>query len=296
MTSGVGSAVAGRRPLQPHGSDRAAFQGRSAGRPTNPRSQESQRPGGSDPAAGGACARGNITSLTRKLRLLLRLAGRRHVNHASGSAEVIQAFTSPAAALVDQQPAEFLHGQVFRCFASGHCTGDYNAPCPAARLRPAARYNPPMPEYRFFHPIEVRYGDLDPQGHVNNAKHLTYLSRPGCDTGPSWILLQRSVLHGNRCHRRRHPHSVSRAGSLGISPESRRADAPPIGNKSFTMEQNLVDEVGDRRYSEGSVVNVAFDYVKGTPSRAGRMAPQNRGVRGESAGLRFHGFPMSFAL
>jgi len=32
-----------------------------------------------------------------------------------------------------------------------------------------------MSDYRFFHPISVRYGDLDPQGHVNNAGFLTYM-------------------------------------------------------------------------------------------------------------------------
>jgi hypothetical protein len=34
-----------------------------------------------------------------------------------------------------------------------------------------------MNEFRFYHPIEVRYSDLDPQGHVNNAKFLTYLEQ-----------------------------------------------------------------------------------------------------------------------
>jgi acyl-CoA thioester hydrolase len=34
-----------------------------------------------------------------------------------------------------------------------------------------------MPEFRFYHPVEVRYGDLDPQGHVNNARYLTYLEQ-----------------------------------------------------------------------------------------------------------------------
>ncbi len=38
-------------------------------------------------------------------------------------------------------------------------------------------YNPAMSDYKFFHPTEVRYGDLDPQGHVNNAKHLTYFEQ-----------------------------------------------------------------------------------------------------------------------
>lgn len=34
-----------------------------------------------------------------------------------------------------------------------------------------------MTDFRFFHPIEVRYGDLDPQGHVNNAKYLTFFEQ-----------------------------------------------------------------------------------------------------------------------
>jgi hypothetical protein len=38
-------------------------------------------------------------------------------------------------------------------------------------------YNLPMNGYRFYHPIEVRYGDLDPQGHLNNAKYLTFMEQ-----------------------------------------------------------------------------------------------------------------------
>jgi acyl-CoA thioester hydrolase len=34
-----------------------------------------------------------------------------------------------------------------------------------------------MPGFHYYHPIEVRYGDLDPQGHVNNARYLTYLEQ-----------------------------------------------------------------------------------------------------------------------
>jgi len=34
-----------------------------------------------------------------------------------------------------------------------------------------------MPTYRFSHPIEVRYADLDPQRHVNNAVVLSYLEQ-----------------------------------------------------------------------------------------------------------------------
>ncbi|MBT3338732.1 MAG: acyl-CoA thioesterase [Anaerolineae bacterium] len=34
-----------------------------------------------------------------------------------------------------------------------------------------------MSKIKFFYPIEVRYGDLDPQGHLNNAKYLTYFEQ-----------------------------------------------------------------------------------------------------------------------
>ena len=30
-------------------------------------------------------------------------------------------------------------------------------------------------KFSYYHPITVRYGDLDPQGHVNNAVYLTYV-------------------------------------------------------------------------------------------------------------------------
>jgi len=32
-----------------------------------------------------------------------------------------------------------------------------------------------MEKFSYTHPITVRYGDLDPQGHVNNAVYLTYI-------------------------------------------------------------------------------------------------------------------------
>ena len=41
----------------------------------------------------------------------------------------------------------------------------------------STRYNLAMSEYRFYHPIEVRYGDLDPQQHVNNARYLTFIEQ-----------------------------------------------------------------------------------------------------------------------
>lgn len=32
-----------------------------------------------------------------------------------------------------------------------------------------------MTDFRYYLPIQLRYGDLDPQWHVNNARFLTFL-------------------------------------------------------------------------------------------------------------------------
>jgi acyl-CoA thioester hydrolase len=34
-----------------------------------------------------------------------------------------------------------------------------------------------MSEFHFYIPIDIRYGDLDPQWHVNNARYLTFLEQ-----------------------------------------------------------------------------------------------------------------------
>ncbi len=34
-----------------------------------------------------------------------------------------------------------------------------------------------MQTFRFYHPIEIRYSDLDPQGHVNNARYLSFMEQ-----------------------------------------------------------------------------------------------------------------------
>ncbi len=45
----------------------------------------------------------------------------------------------------------------------------------SSRHKFCAEYNLCMKTFNFSVPITVRYGDLDPQWHVNNARFLTYL-------------------------------------------------------------------------------------------------------------------------
>jgi acyl-CoA thioester hydrolase len=131
----------------------------------------------------------------------------------------------------------------------------------------ASRYNPHVPEYRFYHPIEVRYGDLDAQGHVNNAKHLTLFEQARIYY---WIelglfsreqsFMEIGVIVADVHIRYLAPVRWGVPLKVGV-----RTSA--IGNKSFTLEQCLVDPSGERLFAEATIVNVAYDYVKGASMR-----------------------------
>jgi acyl-CoA thioester hydrolase len=124
-----------------------------------------------------------------------------------------------------------------------------------------------MPSYRFFHPVEVRYGDLDPQGHVNNARHLTYFEQARIYYwvalglfSPDQSFTEIGVIMADAHIRYVEPVRWGFPLKVGVRTST-------IGNKSFTMQQCLVDGSGDHLYSEGTTVNVAYDYLKGASIR-----------------------------
>jgi len=116
-----------------------------------------------------------------------------------------------------------------------------------------------MPGYRFYHPIEVRYGDLDPQGHVNNAKYLTYLEqariayirRLGLWKSDSFldvgiilaevrITFQKPILYQNHIQ-------------VGVK-------ITRLGNKSLTMEHQIEGIDHGEQFASASIVLVMYDY------------------------------------
>ncbi len=116
-----------------------------------------------------------------------------------------------------------------------------------------------MSTYHFFHPIEIRYGDLDPQGHVNNAKYLTYLeqariqyikhlglwkSNSFIDVGI--ILAEVRVVY-------RQPILFGTPIQVGVR-------VTRLGNKSMDMEYILQDSASGQEMANGSSVLVAYDY------------------------------------
>jgi acyl-CoA thioester hydrolase len=114
-------------------------------------------------------------------------------------------------------------------------------------------------DFNFFHLIEVRYGDLDPQGHVNNAKFLTYMEQ-----GRVFYLKQLNLWEGGTFL------------NLGIiladvqitfrkaiqfgDPVRVGIRISRIGNKSMTSEYRIEDARDAGEFASGSSVLVAYDY------------------------------------
>jgi acyl-CoA thioester hydrolase len=121
-------------------------------------------------------------------------------------------------------------------------------------------YNPHMSDYKFFHPIEVRYGDLDPQGHVNNAKYLTYFEQARVN-----YLIHLGLFTKDRSfmeigfiiadihityHAPIHYNDVIKVGAQMVK----------IGNKSMTLKQCVMNEKTGEILASGTLVIVTFDY------------------------------------
>jgi acyl-CoA thioester hydrolase len=117
-----------------------------------------------------------------------------------------------------------------------------------------------MSTYRFAHPIEVRYGDLDPQGHLNNAKYLTYfeqariqylihlgLFRPGQSFLEIGIILAEARVTFLK--------PVHFGQSVEVCVRVIR-----LGNKSFEMEYLLRDRQTHEELARGSSIQVTYDY------------------------------------
>lgn len=117
-----------------------------------------------------------------------------------------------------------------------------------------------MADFHFYHPIEVRYGDLDPQGHVNNAKHLTYFEQArvaymielGLFTRDQ-AFMEIGVILADVHITYLEPVHFGQNIKVGVH-------ATRLGEKSMTWEQNVVDTESGRELAKGEVVMVTYNY------------------------------------
>src|SRR5512138_3785193 len=117
-----------------------------------------------------------------------------------------------------------------------------------------------MAEPRFFHPMEVRYGDLDPQGHLNNAKYLTYFEQARIHYFEELELFSKDqsfmdigVIVADIHIKYRAPVFLGAPIQVGVR-------AAAIGNKSITLQQTITNGESGQVYADGTVVLVTYDY------------------------------------
>ncbi|GAB4521851.1 MAG: thioesterase family protein [Anaerolineales bacterium] len=116
-----------------------------------------------------------------------------------------------------------------------------------------------MTEYRFYQDITVRYGDLDPQGHVNNATYLTYLEHArtsylytlGLWDGHSFSDIGIIIAEIRITYKA--PILLGQKIRVGVC-------VPRIGNKSFVMSYRIEDVSSGASLAEAESVQVAYDY------------------------------------
>jgi acyl-CoA thioester hydrolase len=116
-----------------------------------------------------------------------------------------------------------------------------------------------MSVFRFFVPLAVRYSDLDPQGHVNNARYLSYMEEAriayirelGLWDGKSFLDVGIIVAEARIVYRA----AITLGQNLSAGVRTAR-----LGNKSLTMEYILEDTGDGRLLATGSTVLVTYDY------------------------------------
>jgi acyl-CoA thioester hydrolase len=118
-----------------------------------------------------------------------------------------------------------------------------------------------MTDFRFYHPIEVRYADLDSFHHVNNARYFTYMEQArasyfqllglwdGHDLDQLRIILAKAA-----CDYRR---PIAYGDSIRVGVATVR-----MGNKSFDIRHSIQLDTGEV-CAEGDSTLVAYDYSRG---------------------------------
>ena len=112
-----------------------------------------------------------------------------------------------------------------------------------------------MPDPEFIHREQVRFGDIDALGHVNNAVFLTYIESARIaflfDAGAATSLEDMSIIVARIEIDFRAP--VGFGEDVDISVRASR-----FGGKSFDLDYEL--RVGDTVVAEAKSVLVAYDY------------------------------------
>lgn len=116
-----------------------------------------------------------------------------------------------------------------------------------------------MSQFRFYHPLEVRFGDLDSFRHVNHARHFTYmeqaraeyLRRLGLWDGRDFDALGIILAEASCSYKT----EIAFGQPIHVGVRTAR-----LGTKSIEMEYEISDRDTGEVMAVGRTVVVAFDY------------------------------------
>ncbi|MBI9052163.1 MAG: acyl-CoA thioesterase [Anaerolineaceae bacterium] len=116
-----------------------------------------------------------------------------------------------------------------------------------------------MEKFNYTYPLQVRYGDLDPQWHVNNARFNTYFEQArtaylmelGLFDGKSFFDLGLIVADVHISYK--NPVALGQQIEIGV-----RVDK--IGSKSMNMSFAVLDVESDAELATSEAIMVGFDY------------------------------------
>ena len=116
-----------------------------------------------------------------------------------------------------------------------------------------------MPDFRFFHPIEVRYADIDAQGHVNNVCYFTYMEtarakyvqRLGLWDGKDFTDF--GIILADASCTFKAPIHYGQPVRVGVR-------AVRLGNSSLDLNYTIQDAESGQEMATGRTIQVAYDY------------------------------------
>ena len=108
--------------------------------------------------------------------------------------------------------------------------------------------------YKFYHPVKIRYSDLGPRQHVNNARYLSfvedariaYRKHLGLSDEVGVIIVNTNITYHD-------PIFLDDQIKVGVR-------VTKCGTTSITFEHCIVDQDSEKLYTSVETVMVTYDY------------------------------------
>ena len=114
----------------------------------------------------------------------------------------------------------------------------------------------------FSHPIEVRFGDLDAMGHVNNAMIVTYIEQARFQWWRSYLGGRKFQEEGFLLAREEVDYRMPNLLGEDVRVE---LHVSRVGNSSFELTYRITKGLAGELFAEGKSVQVMLDFTTNRP-------------------------------